>query len=645
MTATGVRLATAGAALLMLVAGAGCSGSTDKAGGKKARHTRELRVLNTRGTDELQPFAAKVAEVSGGRLGLAMGDKWERGSTSSEVDAIHAVQAGQADLSVVSARVWHSLGVNDFDALVAPLKVDSMAVQQKVLASDIPTRMLAGVTKLGLVGIGVLPGPMRLPAGITRPLLTPADYAGARIAFSPSAVAARSLRALKAIPVESGFEGASISTDDGIEQQATSIGGNQYDGVVRTITANVNLWPRPLVVVANAKAFAGLSGHEQGWLRSAARDAVDATTKVQMQMPDLAPMCRRGKVELIDATATQLTELRAAFAPVYSWLRTDAATARYLYEIDALKVGVAPYPQEKVNCAGIQAAGAPQAAATPIDGVYEFTVTAAQLRAAGSVDELPENYGTYREVLNRGRWDETQRSDRAATWAHGTFTVQGGRLTFHVDEGGGVAPSGAEGKPGDSATMRWSLYRGQLTLRPPQPHMKPSDYPLTWTIHPWRRVGDAPAPSTTASPAAASPFEGTYRMVTTEAEAQKSDPNVPPENWGTWVFVFGRGRFAITQTNAPSCTWGYGTYLMHGSQIEWTFIDGGGIAPTGATNRPGEHFVFRWSRYRDQVTLAPVAGAVSPTNFLAEPWQRLSSTPNASYLSKRCPPPANALTG
>jgi hypothetical protein len=48
MTAAGVRLATTGAALLVLVLGAGCSASTTKAGGEKARHARERRVLNTR---------------------------------------------------------------------------------------------------------------------------------------------------------------------------------------------------------------------------------------------------------------------------------------------------------------------------------------------------------------------------------------------------------------------------------------------------------------------------------------------------------------------------------------------------------------------------------------------------------------------
>ncbi len=54
------------------------------------------------------------------------------------------------------------------------------------------------------------------------------------------------------------------------------------------------------------------------------------------------------------------------------------------------------------------------------------------------------------------------------------------------------------------------------------------------------------------------------------------------ENWGHWVFVFDRGRFAITQENETSCTWGYGTYAINGSRMAWSFEDGGGIAPNDA---------------------------------------------------------------
>ena len=107
--------------------------------------------------------------------------------------------------------------------------------------------------------------------------------------------------------------------------------------------------------------------------------------------------------------------------------------------------------------------------------------------------------------------------------------------------------------------------------------------------------------------------------------------------------MFDRGRFAITQENETACTWGYGTYAVDGNRMSWTFEDGGGIAPNNAMNRPGEYFVFDFSAYRDTLTLTPVDGEISPLNFRAEPWRRLSDTASREHFSERCPPPAAAL--
>jgi hypothetical protein len=72
------------------------------------------------------------------------------------------------------------------------------------------------------------------------------------------------------------------------------------------------------------------------------------------------------------------------------------------------------------------------------------------------------------------------------------------------------------------------------------------------------------------------------------------------------------------------------------------FTDGGGIAPDGAANKPGEFFTFRWSLYRGVLTVSPVEGASAP-NFLVKPWLRISTVPSRRFLSMRCPPPGRAL--
>jgi TRAP-type C4-dicarboxylate transport system substrate-binding protein len=507
MLRSGARAGSAVAAAVGLLAAAGCSGAIDKAGGTKPARVITLSVLNTRGLDELQPFTDRVAALSGATLRVSGAERWGRGSATAEIEAIRAVQAGKADLAVVPARAWHEAGATSFDALVAPLAVDSMALQERVLSGDLPAQMLAGVTPLGLTGIGILPGPMRKPAGITRALRGPADYRGVKIGYSPSAVGDRALRAIGATPVASPFEGEDVSAYDAIEQQVESVAGNGYDGAVRSITANVNLWPRPLVVAGNAQALRRLTDQQLAWLRRAAGDVLGSSAQAGMKRETEATalLCARAKLKFVSAGPDQIAQLRSAFQPVYSWLRQDQQTSRFLDQIEALRAGVQPLPQESApRCAPAQATGASASAAAP----------------AGRTDRL----------------------------------------------------------------------------------------------------------------------DGTYRMDVSQEQWRTADPERHPENWGTFVYVLSGGRFATTQENPDACTWAYGTYRVDGDRLDWSFVDGGGIAPDHAQNKPGEKFVFRWSRYHGTLTLTPI----SPADLGVSQWRQLSTTPSGSALSTRCPPPAQA---
>jgi hypothetical protein len=116
--------------------------------------------------------------------------------------------------------------------------------------------------------------------------------------------------------------------------------------------------------------------------------------------------------------------------------------------------------------------------------------------------------------------------------------------------------------------------------------------------------------------------------------------DVTPENWGHHVLAFSRGRFAITQEVAGrACGWLYGTFSVSGRTVAWDVVDGGGYGPQHAINRPGEHYDYAWSRFRDRLELSPVPGRISPFNFKAKPWRRIGGDASAAPFSKRCPPP------
>jgi TRAP-type C4-dicarboxylate transport system substrate-binding protein len=499
--ARSARLAVLATVMAVL---AGCTGpGLDKAGGQQAGQPVVLTLASFPGNSgELDGFANNVRRLSGGTMRVDIRSGWRPGQVQFEKGLIADVRAGKADLGVVGSRAWDSVGVSSFQALVAPLLIGSYGLQDRVVRSPMIGQMLQGLGPLGLAGIGVLPGPLRKPLGITRPLLKPADYAGLRIGVRQWPVADATMRALGATPVWYPTTKAMTGLD-AIEQGISSIQENQLDKAGRYLTANVSWWPRPLVLFANGKAWAGLTAAQRHILREAVTGDLAAETNLVRgnERTDTTILCRRGLLRFLTASPADLAALRRAVQPVYDQLERDPQTRRYIRQIEAMGKGVSAEPAP-----GCGHTARLDVTAGPLDGVWQFTSTPADLQAVG--------------------------------------TPQG---------------------------------------------------------------------------------------------------DIVPENYGTFTIVIDRGRFAFTQEDQQACIWGYGTFTVKGNEFEQLFTDGGGIAPDGAVNKPGEFFTFGWSLYRGVLTLYPVAGAVSPQPSMAKPWLRISTTPSARLLSRRCLPPAGSL--
>jgi len=482
---------------------AGCNTAVDRAGGSGDPEPTVLRMVDSLFGVETQPFVDAVSRLSHGSLQIDDEIDWHKGDLGAEADLIGYVRRGGAPLGVAPVRAWHTAGINSFDALIAPFVLDSMAAQKAVLESDVVDGMLRGMDDPGLTGLGVLPGPLRRPIGVTHQLVTAADYRGGAIGVNlEDEIADRTFEALGVKETVPMARAAPIDGMDGLEQQLESVAGNQYDDVATSATANVALWPRPLVVFGGAKAMAALTAEQVRVLREAVRAAAEPTARLNVdgEIDGTAQLCRRGRLQLVSATPSDVDGLRAATAPVLAWLRQDPVTRSALDKISSLRDTVTA--EAPPSCAGV---------------------------AGGSVTQ--------------------------------------------------AGPLGPRG-----------------------------------------------------------PLDGTYVVDTTAG----GDANLEEENYGHWVYVVDRGRFAFSQENGPACTWGYGTWTVHGNKVEWLFTDGGGEAPNGAANKPGERFVFGWSKFRDTLTLSAVPGEISPLNFNAEPWHRIGK-PDASRLSTRCPPPSEAF--
>jgi TRAP-type C4-dicarboxylate transport system substrate-binding protein len=481
--AKSARLAVLAAVMAVL---AGCTGpGLDKAGGQQAGQPVVLTLASFAGnTAELDGFANNVRRLSGGTIRVDI-SVWRLGQVQFEKGLIADVRAGKADLGVVGSRAWDTIGVSSFQALVAPLLIGSYALQDRVVRSPMIGQMLQGLGPLGVAGIGVLPGPLRKPLGITRPLLKPADYAGLRIGVRQWPVADATMRALGATPVW--YPTTKVMTGlDAIEQGISSIQENQLDKAGRYLTANVSLWPLPLVLFANGKAWAALTAAQRRILREAVTGDLAAETNLVRgnERTDTAILCRRGQLRFLTASPADLAALRRAVHPVYDQLERDPQTRRYIRQIEAMGKGLSPEPTP-----GCAPAARLAGRAGPLDGVWRYTDMAADLQAAGvpQSDIVPENYGTFTMVIDRGRFAVTQEDQQACTWAYGTLIVKGNEFEQLFTDGGGIAPDGAANKPGEFFTFRWSLYRGVLTLFPVQGAVSPTP------PKPWVRISTTPS--------------------------------------------------------------------------------------------------------------------------------------------------------
>ena len=256
--------ANAALALAILAAlAASCANDTgaDRLGGQGESEPVTLVLANPNHDrpDQLQLFADEVSDRTGGTVTIEFRDGWRPDEPDYESRTVEDVAAGKADLAWVGARVFDELGVNSFQALLAPMLVDSHDLQAAVFDAGIPAEMLTGLESLDVVGLGVLPGPLRKLVGIDHAFVSPDDFTGQVVGVQASVVADQTFAALGATTIDKRGGGANVDGVDAVEQQFESIAGNKYWQVADYVTSNVNLWPRPLVIFINDDVFDALS--------------------------------------------------------------------------------------------------------------------------------------------------------------------------------------------------------------------------------------------------------------------------------------------------------------------------------------------------------------------------------------------------
>ena len=459
----------------VVLATSGCSGSGgDKAGGARVDRPTVLTLANHEGASEdFQHWIDEVQRRSAGSLRIEVSPRWRDDATDYDKATIADVQAGKVQLAKVSARAYDTVGVDSFQALLAPFLIDNQTLEQRVLESEIAGAMLAGVDRLGLVGLAVLPSGFRKPLGLRRPLVTVQDYRDARIAVTEGEVARATFVALGATPIRY-RSGGSLSEFDGAELGLNPINGNRYDRGAHSLTANVTFWPKPVTIVANQKVFDSLTTGQQDALRRAGSSVISRQLKLlqELNIQDRSSLCRR-RLRFMRASSQDLATLRRAVQPVYDEIGRDPASRSHLQRILTMKREAGASTPEAPGCSPAESAVATTGGSSPtLDGVYTGTVT--KVPDGWPVDE---NLGDYKLTFVGGRFQYAQDSPAGPFASSGTYTVDKREIVVNFDAGY---------NNGETLTCEWSIYKDTLTLRDVRSASLECGFLRLTT---WRRVG------------------------------------------------------------------------------------------------------------------------------------------------------------
>lgn len=237
----------------VLIALAACSG-TDASTASNAP-SREgsaeavtLRMGVTGGTFDAQAphLIDSVARLSSGRMRILHADEWDITGADKEAEQkiVEAVAAGELDLGLVGTRSLSAMGITQFEALIAPMLIDSYPLERAVLDSAIPTRMLPALDELGVTGLAVIGGGMRYPSGVDAPFLGPETYSGTTFHVFNSQIGTATIAALGATPTDAIPDERDVGLSDGsingFENSMSFLAGKP--AFARHVTINVAFW-------------------------------------------------------------------------------------------------------------------------------------------------------------------------------------------------------------------------------------------------------------------------------------------------------------------------------------------------------------------------------------------------------------------
>lgn len=297
-------------------------------------------------------FVEQVRDRSDGDIVIV--PVWDAGAATDagfEQGVVAAVRTGEYELGLAASRAWEQEGITVFRPLQTPFLIDDDALAVAFVTSDVATQMLERLSASGIAGLTIWPEDLRHPFSVVpgKPLLSPDDFAGAKIRTTSMGITAALVEALGGSPefMTFNYQG----TESGFRQGSTLSGQP-------IATGNVVFFPKFQVLFANSAAFEQLSEAQRIILREAAAATQEKTIADRPSDVDLAlAWCADGGTVVL-ASEAQLAALAEAAQPVIDQVEADPTNAEVVAAIRSLKANTQLGPAV-MACGNVTAQPAP----------------------------------------------------------------------------------------------------------------------------------------------------------------------------------------------------------------------------------------------------------------------------------------------
>jgi TRAP-type C4-dicarboxylate transport system substrate-binding protein len=297
----------------------------------------------------------------------------------SAQEVIKIVKDGQYELGLAGAGSWDTVGATSFQALQAPFLITNDALAEAVAASEIGTRMLEGLSSVGITGLGLWPEDLRHPVSMIpdKPILSPDDLKGSAVRTPPSSVSYMLIKAL----------GGSPFFDDQTPDFPAAESGLLNAGFLPrppTVTGNVTFFSKFQVLFAVEAAFEKLSEGQRSVLREAAAAAQKKAIAEHPKEVDTAKaFCANANGEnIVMASAEQVAAYEAAAKPVFDEIEKDPLNAELIAKIRELKANTKPAPGAEA-CQPAATSSEVWSTGLPPNGVWQVELKAEDVVSLG----------------------------------------------------------------------------------------------------------------------------------------------------------------------------------------------------------------------------------------------------------------------